>query len=554
MKLNKIFSLTVALAVATLALSGCIRETYPKEAGITESQLMKGEETVILQSLLPGIHSGLISTAGGYEHTDYGYFGLQVYHDFECKNCVCNGWTLGHNPLYNRFYNAAYGWYYTANSLMPAMTWMSYYPTIKSCNQIIGIAKDVEDYKVYRGIAKAYRAMLYLDLARLFEPLFAEAPNYGATYEMGVLAAQGLTVPYVDENATEESVKNNPRLTREEMFTRIFADLKDAAECLKDYVPEKPFYPSQAVVYGLYARAYMWLGGFDGDGLSGELPEGKAAYQLALDYAQKAISAFGGAIMTKEEWTNPTTGFNTVASSWMLSVVNSSDTLISNLHQHPAHMAPEALYGYPQFTSPGVSALVYDNLGDADFRKALIKGPETTLADFPYTTITDKSTFDLFAPYTFFKYRPGKGAQTDSTTAGSVSLPLMRCEEMYFIEMEAIAHISGDEAARPYLNAFMEKRDESYIQKPNVLDEILFQKGIEFWGEGLLMYDKKRLDRGVNSAFKNTNYDANARHISEGRLPWWTYCIPQSELERNEGIGVNNPDPSRALDPVADLE
>ena len=145
MKLNKIFSFTVALAVATFALSGCIRETFPKEAGITENQLMKNETAVILQGLLPGIHAGLISTAGYYEHTDYGYYGLQVYHDYECKNCVANGWLMGQNPLYNRFFNASYGWYYTANSLMPAMTWMAYYPIIKSCNHIIGIAADYEE-------------------------------------------------------------------------------------------------------------------------------------------------------------------------------------------------------------------------------------------------------------------------------------------------------------------------------------------------------------------------------------------------------------------------
>jgi hypothetical protein len=100
----------------------------------------------------------------------------------------------------------------------------------------------------------------------------------------------------------------------------------------------------------------------------------------------------------------------------------------------------------------------------------------------------------------------------------------------------------------------MATRDDSYVQKPGVLDEILFQKGVEFWGEGIIMFDMKRLDRGVNTAFKNSNYDANARHKSAGRLPWWTYCIPQSELERNAGIDVNNPDPSRSLDPVADLE
>ena len=41
--------------------------------------------------------------------------------------------------------------------------------------------------------------------------------------------------------------------------------------------------PDLAVVYGLYARVYLWLGGFE-DGLSGELPAGNDAYALAAEY------------------------------------------------------------------------------------------------------------------------------------------------------------------------------------------------------------------------------------------------------------------------------
>ena len=554
MKFTKIFTTTAVALGAVFALTGCIRETFPKESAITESQLMTGDASAVLETLLPGIHTGLISTAGAYEHTDYGYYAMGVYHDYECKNCVANGWLLGNNPYYNRFYTAEYAVGYAPNSLMSAMTWMAFYPTIRSCNQIIDLAGDDEAYAKYRGMAKAYRAMLYLDLARLFEPLYAEAPNYGSAYESGVLEAQGLTVPIVTEDTDEESAKNNPRATREEIFNFIFADLADAEACLEGYVQEKPFFPTQAVVYGLYARAYLWLGGFD-DGLSGELPEGNAAYEKAAEYAQKAINAKGAAVMSEAEWTDPIQGFNTVASSWMMAVVNSSDTLISNLHQHPAHLAPEALYGYCQYTSPGVSKTVYDNLSNTDFRKSLIKGPDTTLADFPHTTIMDEGTFQMFAPYTFFKFRPGNGAQTDSTVGGSVALPLMRCEEMYFILLETKYHLEGSDAAMIELQNFVRTyRDPYYaIKQSNILREIIDQKALEFWGEGIVMFDMKRLDFGVKCYFEGTNYSSLGQFNSTGRLPWWTYCIPEAELERNQGINTNNPDPTQALNPATSL-
>ena len=559
MKYTKIFTTTAVALSAVLALSGCIRETFPKESAITESQLMTGDASVVLETLLPGIHTGLTSTAGAYEHTDYGYAGWSAYHDFECKNVVPNGWLMGNNPNYNRFMTGDRGLGYAPNSIMSAMTWMGYYPTIRSCNQIIDLAGDNEEYAKYRGIAKAYRAMLYLDLARLFEPLYAEVDINAAAYEQGCLDAQGLTVPIVTEDTTEELAKNNNRATREEIFNFIFADLADAEACLAEYVQEKPFYPTLAVVHGLYARAYMWLGceDFVNDGLNGEHPSGNAAYELAKQHAEKALQYSGGAIMTEDQWTNTTTGFNTVVPAWMMSVVTSAETIVSNLHQHPAHFAPEAQYGYAQYVSLGVSKQVYDNLSNTDFRKNLIKGPETTLADFQeYTSIKDEGYFDVLAPYTFFKFRPGNAAQTDSTVGGSIALPLMRNEEMYFILLEATYHLNGADAAMIDLMDFVRtNRDPNYaIKQSDILREIIDQKALEFWGEGIVMYDMKRLNMGVNCGFKDSNYYVEARHNSDGRLPWWTYCIPQGELERNEGITKNNPDPSESLKPVEDSE
>jgi hypothetical protein len=133
----------------------------------------------------------------------------------------------------------------------------------------------------------------------------------------------------------------------------------------------------------------------------------------------------------------------------------------------------------------------------------------------------------------------------------------MRNEEMYFIQMEAAYHLSGDAVARDLLIQFMANRDSNYNcfrTGEEVLNEIIAQKALEHWGEGIVMYDMKRLDMGVKCGFEGTNYYVEGRHNSDGRLPWWTYCIPQGELERNEGITKNNPDPSESLRPVEDSE
>lgn len=552
MKFSKIFKTTALSLGAVLALSGCIRETFPKEGAITEGQLMAGQAEVVAENLLKGIPSGLMSYISGWEHTDFGYHSVGIYNDYACGLMVSNSWQIGNPAGYCRFYPAAYSWGYAPNSAMPSHVWYNYYPQIKACNDVIRVVGDNEALKHYVGIARTYRAMMYIDLARMFECLYAENDN-NPEYESEQIRVAGLTVPIVDEDLDEQGAKNNPRATREEMFKFIFADLAFAEEALAEYVPTSITNPDLSVVYGLYARAYLWLGGFE-DGLSGELPEGKAAYEKAAEYARLAIDAHGGAVMSEAEWTSVTNGFNTPASSWMWGLQHSVDTVINNLFQFTAHMALEADYGYAPLSQPGVSSLDYERLSPTDFRKKLMKGPETTYADIaPYTSMTE-GEFNALADYVFFKYRPANGNRTEYKAAGAVALPLMRCEEMYFIELEAIAHTQSNDAAMIQLIQFMQTyRDPSYACLTNdIVDEIIFQKGIEFWGEGIKMYDMKRLDKGYKAAYEGTNYYESARFNLNGRAPWWTYCIPKDETDMNKAAAAQgaNPNPTQAFDPI----
>ena len=555
MKFSKIFKTTAVALGAVVALSGCIRETFPKEGTITQGQLMAGQMEVVAENLLKGIPSGLLTYISGWEHTDFGYHSVGIYNDHACGLITSNGHLLGLPAGYDRFYLAAYSWSYAPNGNMPAHVWYNYYPQIKSCNDLIKVLEGNEQLKHYSGIARTYRAMMYLDLARMYECLPAANDN-NPDYFADQLSVAGLTVPIVDENLDEAGAKENPRATREQIFNFIFADLAFAEEALAEYVPTMVSNPDLSVVYGLYARAYLWLGGFD-DMYSGELPKGNAAYAKAGEYARKAIEAHGGAIMSEAEWTSVTNGFNVIASSWMWGLQQSVDTVINNLFQFVAHMAPEASYGYAPLSQLGVSKKDYERLGDGDFRKKLIKGPETTYAEFaPYTSLS-ADEFASFAPYVNFKFRPAGGNRTEYKAAGATVLPLMRCEEMYFIEMEAAYHTQGFDAALTLLSSFMSNRDSSYrVQTQDLLDEIIFQKGIEFWGEGIKMYDMKRLNKGYDSAYNGTNYPPDARFVIEGRAPWWSYCIPKGETDLNKAAAEQgaNPNPSQAFDPILPME
>ena len=82
MKFSKILTTAFVALGATIALSGCIRETFPKESTITQEQLGSVAPDVLAENLLKGIPRGMLAPAyGGWEHTDFGVPSVGVYND-----------------------------------------------------------------------------------------------------------------------------------------------------------------------------------------------------------------------------------------------------------------------------------------------------------------------------------------------------------------------------------------------------------------------------------------------------------------------------------------
>ena len=105
----------------------------------------------------------------------------------------------------------------------------------------------------------------------------------------------------------------------------------------------------------------------------------------------------------------------------------------------------------------------------------------------------------------------------------------MRIEEMYFIEAEAVAHTDFAKG-KSLLETFVKTRNPEYTCNANTLgvfliDDLLFQKRIEFWGEGILIYDYKRLDAGIQRGYAGTNQASVYRLNCTGRSPQWNFVI-----------------------------
>ena len=191
-------------------------------------------------------------------------------------------------------------------------------------------------------------------------------------------------------------------------------------------------------------------------------------------------------------------------------------------------------------------------MSENDWRRKAFVGasPEAWYKQYGSLTNLSEEAFLASVPaYANMKFHPANG-NTISYTIGNVTdVPLMRVEEMYFIEAEATAHY--DEATgKSLIESFMvAHRDPKYtLQTLDLVHEIIFQKRCEFWGEGILFFDFKRLDMGIHNAYEGSNAPAGADFETAGRCPGWNFCIPLAEVQQNVALkGLNNPDPSSTL-------
>lgn len=548
MKMNKIFkTIALVLGVALLATS-CIKETFPT-SGATGEQV--SQSSTALESMVGAIAVNMAYPYSAFGRDanygfDFGYPGLMCALDACTGDVIC---TAGDDASgYDWF------WYWERGTMLGptaglcGFPWGTYFSYMKSCNDVIGMV-DINDpnlssgEKLSLGSAKAIRACFYLDMARQFEALAVDDPAAKGKYDISEV--EELTIPILTEITTEQEARNNPRVKRGTMFEFIFGDLNDA-EALLDGITVKKTVPSIAVVYGLKARAYLWLGQFSKT--YANVKTGEEAYREAAKYARMAINASGATIMTEGEWLNATTGFNSVNNAWMWYLPQTAEG-ITNLVNFIAWRSSEATWGYGgKFVFEGVNNNFYNRMSASDWRRRAFVGASPAAwykENASLTNYTEEQFLAVVPPYANFKFHPANGNTVSYTIGNVTDVPLMRVEEMYFIEAEATAHYDRA-TAENLIKTFMAHRDPKYTLEGvvNLVDEIIFQKRVELWGEGIVFYDFKRLNMGIQSGYTGTNVPTDSRVNTTGRAPWWNFCIPESEVLQNTALeGKNNPNP-----------
>lgn len=149
--------------------------------------------------------------------------------------------------------------------------------------------------------------------------------------------------------------------------------------------------------------------------------------------------------------------------------------------------------------------------------------------------------------YVNIKFRPHNGDHLTYAMGGATDYPIMRVEEMYYLKAEAALHTSGVSAAASALEEIVKTRNSTYTctvsNADEFIDEYAFQKGVEFWGEGINYFDAKRLELGIHRAYRGTNCERYQHCLDmDGVFVGWTPGWNQAELNANPAIyRYNNP-------------
>jgi len=228
---------------------------------------------------------------------------------------------------------------------------------------------------------------------------------------------------------------------------------------------------------------------------------------------------------------------------------------------------------YNRNTPRAINNLLYAKISNTDIRKGLWA---ETVRNVPGIVFPPGGNRFKWMSQKFIVDDPDNTSPNYNGAIVTADLALVRLPEMYLIMAEGYARGERENDARQALFVVAKDRDPNYVLStktgPDLIEEILFQRRVELWGEGFRFLDLKRLnlplDRGpkpragynqggaVNGWVTNgepTNldplasnfnmYDEQAvgeasRYIPAGDKRW-QWVIPQLEIEYNPLVKQN---------------
>lgn len=506
-------------ALAMLSLVSCLKD-YEPTAYLTEAKkkdIAQGEPEKVFAATLAGIYTNLQQYSNG-EHYNYGQKSFDWLTSHMGNDLVMDK-TLNNYGLYHYMID-----YWQQEWAPCAMRWAEYYNHISAANSVISsIEEETASNSALNFYAQALatRGYAYFQLASLYQRSYYVGSDdtkwgKGTKYDW----SEAPCVPLL----TEKTSGDQPRASVKDIYAQITGDLTKAIEIFKKTGCTRTASPTDfdGCVAAIYlARTYLNMQEWD----------------KALACAQIVIDNFG--YLTEEK--DILQGFSDLN---LPDVVFGCDINSDNTTVYMSYFSNTDIFG------AGYGALwggksgfkpFVDRMGDNDVRLEwfLCDRSESNILYAAHKTEDYQSC--KFIGVGRYNLKQNEDGTWDGTGWELGDYIYLRSEEAYFIAMECLAHQNDVSNAKTMLVNFMKTRQPDYTctaqTVADVIEEINYQKRVEFWGEGIEYLDNRRLNIPVDRT--DATWGADNNHAPAAKLTWGaeeiglTYQLPISEIENN---------------------
>ena len=455
--------LVAALATFMIGFSSCEDSFMETKSTQTVDQSQMFETTAGGMMAVNGLHKLMYTPSLSSSYAQGGFQTFMIWMDM-----------MGEDLVYTRAnaqFQSSAKWtlHRNVSSSHLEYHYKLFYRFIANANMIIlnidNAAGTQEERDYIKGQALAYRAFAYFNLVQCW----AERYKAGESNEqLGVILR------------TDNSTNNLPRSSVELVYAQINEDLDNSISLLsqvKTLKKENKSHIDVHVARGLKARVLLTQGKW--------LEAAEMAKQVVDNSGAKwqddTYTTFANRMsdQTNTEWLWGKKGQEDQAGT-----LKDFHSFMSNKNVSYNKNTPRAIYN-----------LLYNKISDTDVRKTLWF-PRAQDPKAPVKPVIPTGGY-------IRNYMANKFLLADEN-AKCGDVPWMRLPEMMLIEAEGYARAGKSTEAANALYPLAHHRDPEYKLSTKtgeeLIEEVMFQRRIELWGEGFRFLDLKRLnmplDRG----------------------------------------------------------
>lgn len=524
---------TIVLALVMTSCGDAFLTRYPEGGVLLQDQYDGLSKAQQLEGAIKGIYSKMYEYGG--DHDAFGQRAIDMYGDIQCGDMALKKSNYGWFEVYERgqfrVYASGYIWSYYYDILnlinLNTMAVESSVPAIlDGITEPDSITNEIAVAGYYYGQLLAMRGWAYANLLNYYcDPMDA------LTKPMD----EELAIPVYTETEIKDGALGAPRVTVEEVYSRIYEDLSTAIEILDTY-GELNQRASKLEVDADVARVILAYAMLNHGKKDITVADGKNAYEIAVELATAAITNGKYPMLKKAELT--TTGFADVtASNWMWGqdvTVETTTALASFFGQVDVHT-----YSYAQAgDTKAIDSKLYNDIA-LNAWDARINWFADSKAKYAY--VPDGKFYCPRTKHTTASNQVDRDWLCDNI--------FMRIEVAYLIAAEA-AWANGDyTTAAKWLTELcyervLDGKDAEYAawtatltSKDAIKNALVYNWRVEMWGEGYGLQTLRRLSHNVTLG---DNHLSRAKEDLK-RDDVNNQCqIPSSETRYNPWLATTN--------------